>query len=66
MVYTNQNIVIYEINCFDIMFHVSYIVYTEYMLRQGHDSATGLDIMLLKQLAEWIANNYSEELASQT
>ncbi len=71
---------------------------TKYILRQGHDSAPGLDIMLLKQqfltvsgqaanparqhppveymyrnshpmlqflpqkLAEWIANNYAEEL----
>ena len=89
---------IYEINCFDVLFLC--VRYTEYMLRQGHDSAPGLDIMLLKQqylsvsgqaanparqhppqaaeylyssshpmlqflpqkLAEWIANNYSEEL----
>jgi hypothetical protein len=50
-----------------------YILTTKYMLRQGHDTAPGLDIMLLKQQflsvsgqaqkwAEWIANNYAEEL----
>jgi hypothetical protein len=75
-----------------------FILNAKYILRQGHDSAPGLDIMLLKQqfltvsgqatnparkhppveyiyrsshpllqflpqnLAEWIANNYAEEL----
>ncbi len=60
MVYTNWNLVIYEIDCFDILYLC--VRYTEHMLRQGHDWAPGLDIMLLKQLAECIANNYSEKL----
>ena len=81
------------LNYFDILTKILW--HTTFMLRQGHDSAPGLDIMLLKQqflsvsgqaanparqhppveywlsglqitmlkkLAEWIANNYAEEL----